>query len=60
MHVASVYSKCFRCFIYILQMFHPNVAYTCNDYTCVFKFFLVFASVSDVRCKCFGCFERIL
>jgi hypothetical protein len=49
-HVASVYFKCFMCFIRMLQVFCLNVAYVCNGYICVFKFFLVF-------CKCF---RRIL
>jgi hypothetical protein len=54
MHVASL---CFKCFIRMLQVFHLGVAYICNWYTRVFKFFSsVFASVlaiSDVCCKCF-------
>jgi hypothetical protein len=39
MHVASL---CFKCFIHMLQLFHLGVAYVCNCYTRVFKFFLVF------------------
>jgi hypothetical protein len=44
----------------MLQVFHLNVAYVCKDYIRVFKFFLVFASVSDICCKCFNYFERML
>jgi hypothetical protein len=50
MHVASL---CFKYFIRMLQVFHLGVAYVCNWYTRVFKFFLVF-------CKCFSYFRRML
>jgi hypothetical protein len=42
MHVASVSFKCFRCLIRMLLVFYLHVAYVCNGYTRVFKFFLVF------------------
>jgi hypothetical protein len=56
--------KCFRCFIYILQVFHLDVvkidldvAYICYGFQ---VFSNVFASVSNVCCKCFSCFRRML
>ena len=53
MHVASVCYKCFMCFIHMLQVFHPDVAYVHNG----FQVFLnVFASVSDALFQvCFIC-----
>jgi hypothetical protein len=67
MYVSSVCLKCFVCFRRMLLVFHLDVAYiyasvfirmlqvfhldVCNGYTRVFKFFLVFTSVSDVYCK---------
>jgi hypothetical protein len=40
-----------------LQVFYLDVAYTCNGFH---VFFRCFASVSDVCCKCFICFGRML
>jgi hypothetical protein len=63
MHVASVYFKCFRCFIGMLQVFHKDVAnkgisgcYTCciGLYTYVSSVYVPnVSSVSDVCCKYF-------
>jgi hypothetical protein len=33
-HVVSVCFKCFSCFICLLQVFHLDVAYVCNDFKC--------------------------
>ena len=54
MHIASV---CFKCFIRMLQVFHLDVAYVCNDFQ---VFFGCFASVSNICCKCFIYFGHIL
>ena len=70
MYVASFYSQCFICFFrsilqvclfgccicftHMFQMFYLNVAYVLQ------WFWGVFASVSDVCCKCFSCFGRML
>ena len=58
MHVASVCFKCFRCF-------HTSV--TSVSFRCCIclkylssAFSRCFASVSDVSCKCFNCFGRML
>ena len=45
MHVASLF---FKCFILLLQVFHLDVAYVCNDFQ---EFLGVFASVS------YACFK---
>jgi hypothetical protein len=49
--------KCFMCFIRMLQVFHLDVAYVCNDFQ---VFPRCFASVSDVCCKCFSYFRHML
>jgi hypothetical protein len=48
--VAYIYASVSGVFICMLQVLH---LYVCNGYTLVFKFFLVFASVFDICCKCF-------
>jgi hypothetical protein len=41
----------------MLQVFYLNVAYAYNRFSSVFRYF---ASVSDVCCKCFSYFRRML
>jgi hypothetical protein len=56
-----IYMQVFQVFLYICcKCFILMFTYICNGYTCIFKFFLCFASVSDVCCKCFSCFGRML
>jgi hypothetical protein len=51
MQVFQVFSNlCYKCFILMF-------AYICNDYTCAFKFFKWFASVSDVCYMRFSLFR---
>jgi hypothetical protein len=50
-YITSVLFGCCICFTLMLQVFHPNVAYVFN--TC-------FPRVSDVCCKCFNRFKRML
>jgi hypothetical protein len=57
MYVANVLSGYCICFMHILQMFYMDVAYAYNSFQ---MFSGVFASVSDVCCKCFSCFGCIL
>jgi hypothetical protein len=54
MHVASIYFKCFMCFIHILQVFHLDIAFVLQWLQ------MYFPSVSDVGYKCFNCFRRML
>jgi hypothetical protein len=54
MHVASIYFKCFMCFIHILQVFHLDIAFVLQWLQ------MYFPSVSDVGCKCFNYFRRML
>jgi hypothetical protein len=54
-HVASICFKCFR----LLQTYVSSVSsecciYFCNGYTCVFP------GVSNICCKCFSYFRRML
>jgi hypothetical protein len=57
--VSSVYFKCFRCFIYILQIFHLdvakvdlNVAYVAMAiHVCFKRIFQVFHLFSGICCK---------
>jgi hypothetical protein len=77
-YIASVCSKCFSCFIRMLNVFYGSVAYVLHLY-CKFHSNVVYVShiicnvtyvlqwlhmcfprVSDVCCRCFNCFRRIL
>jgi hypothetical protein len=57
MLVVSICFECFMCFIRMLQVFYLDVAKVDVNVACVcygFQVFLdVFASVSDICCKCF-------
>jgi hypothetical protein len=53
-YVASVSSEYCICFTHMLQMLHPDVVYVLQ------WLHTYFSRVSDICCKCFDCFGRIL
>jgi hypothetical protein len=55
-----IYASVSSVFIRRLQVFSSGSYSVCNGYTRVFKFFLVFSSVSDECCKYFSCFGHML
>jgi hypothetical protein len=48
MYITSVYFKCSRCFIRLLQVFHLDIAYVCNGYWLSSVFLGVVQSVSNI------------
>jgi hypothetical protein len=53
-YAAGVSSGCCIIFTHMLQVFHLDVAYVLQS------LYMCFPRVSDVCCKCFNCFGRIL
>jgi hypothetical protein len=56
----AYYASVFKCFhMYVASVSSGCMfAYVYNGYTRVFKFFLCFASVSDMCCKYFNCMDE--